>query len=53
MSVFVHDQGIKNVHAGWVGQKWQTSVYVVVECPLKQNTYYMFVILGRKKLFDK
>ena len=34
MSVFVHAQGIKTVHAGWVGKKWQNSVHVVVECPL-------------------
>ena len=37
MSVFVHAQGIKNVHAGGVGvggKKWQNSVHVVVECPL-------------------
>ena len=32
MSVFVHAQGIKTVHAG--GKKWQNSVHVVVECPL-------------------
>ena len=37
MSVFVHAQGIKTVHAGggWV-IKWQNSVHVVVEClPIK------------------
>ena len=32
MSVFVHAQGIKTVHAGGV-KKWQNSVHVVVECP--------------------
>ena len=32
MSVFVHDQGIKTVHAGGGGdKKWQNSVHVVVE----------------------
>ena len=30
MSVFVHAQGIKTVHAG-AGQKGQNSVHVVVE----------------------
>ena len=31
---FVHAQGIKTVHAGGV-KKWQNSVHVVVECPLR------------------
>ena len=33
MSVFVHAQGIKSVHAegGGGGKKWQNSVHVVVE----------------------
>ena len=31
MSVFVHPQGIKTVHAGWRGQKWQHCVHVVDE----------------------
>ena len=36
MSVFVHAQGIKTVHAGGRGvKKWQNSVHVVVEYPLK------------------
>ena len=35
MSVFVHGQGIKTVHAGG-GIKWQNSVHVVIEWPLKQ-----------------
>ena len=35
MSVFVHAQGIKTVHAGGGEvKKWQNSVHVVVECPL-------------------
>ena len=36
MSLFVHAQGIKPVHAGGGGgvKKWQNSVHVVVECPL-------------------
>ena len=33
MSVFVHAQCIKTVHAGGRGQKWQNSVHVIVECP--------------------
>ena len=36
MPVFVHAQGIKTVHE-WGGEevkKWQSSVHVVVECPL-------------------
>ena len=33
MSVFVHIQGIKTVHAGEGVKKWQKSVHVVVECP--------------------
>ena len=37
MSVFVHAQGIKTVHAGEGGQKWQNSVYVVVECSLARG----------------
>ena len=36
LSVFVHAQGIKTVHAGGVKQ-WQNSIHVVVECPLRQN----------------
>ena len=36
MSVFVHAQGIKTVHAGGGGlKKLQNSVHVVVECPPK------------------
>ena len=41
MSVFVHAQGIKTVHAERGGggvKKWQNSVHVVVECPL--NSFY-------------
>ena len=35
MSVFVHAQGIKTVHAKGGGvKKWQNSVHIVVECPL-------------------
>ena len=38
MSVFVHAQGIKTVHAGGGGvKKWQNSVHVVVEWPLKRS----------------
>ena len=35
MSVFVHAQGIKTVHA-----KWQNSVHVVVECPVRDFDIY-------------
>ena len=34
MSVFVHAQGIKTVHAGGGVKKWQNSVHVIVERPL-------------------
>jgi hypothetical protein len=34
MSVFVHAQVIKTVHAGGGVKKWQTSVHVAIECPL-------------------
>ena len=34
MSVFVHAQGIKTVHAGGWVKIWKKSVHVVVECPL-------------------
>ena len=37
MSVFVHAQGIKTVHAGGGIKKWQNSVHVVVEWPLTLN----------------
>ena len=38
MSVFVHAQGIKTVHAGGRGvKKWQNSVHGVVECPLTKT----------------
>ena len=33
--VFVHSQGIKTVHAGGWVEKWQNSVHVVVEWPLR------------------
>ena len=35
MSVFVHAQGIKTVHVGGGVKKWQNSVHVVVEWPLR------------------
>ena len=31
MSVFVHAEGIKTVHAGGWVKKWQNAVHVVVE----------------------
>ena len=34
ISVFVHAQGIKFVHAGGGVKQWLNSVHVVVECPL-------------------
>ena len=36
MSVFVHAQGIKTVHAGR-GGKWQNSVHIVVNVPLGES----------------
>ena len=60
MSVFVHAQRIKTVHAGGGGKKWQNFVHVVVECPLKINvkvteclTKYrslLFMVQDRNKL---
>ena len=44
MSVFVHAQGIKTVHAGGC-QKWQNSVHVVIECPLK-------AVVGNQNFFS-
>ena len=35
MSVFVHAQSINTVHEGGLVKKWQNSVHVVVECPLR------------------
>ena len=38
MFVFVHDQGIYQLSTQGAGggvKKWQDSVHVVVECPLK------------------
>ena len=42
VSVFVHAQGIKTVHAEGGGvKKWQNFVHVVVECPFNiAITYY-------------
>ena len=40
LSVFVHAQGIKTVHAGGGGEKWQNSVHVAVEWPLRWNKFY-------------
>ena len=37
MSVFVHAQGMKTTHTKGLGvKKWQNSVHVVVECPLRK-----------------
>ena len=44
MSVFVHAQGIKTVHAGGRGQIWQNSVHVVVECPLRQKSAKKLIV---------
>ena len=35
MSLFVHAQVIKSVMCGGGVKKWQSSVHVVVECPLR------------------
>ena len=34
MSVFVHTQGTKTVHAGGRVKQWPNSVHLVVKCPL-------------------
>ena len=46
MSVFVHAQGIKTVHAGGV-KKWQNSVHVVVECHLDMELKVLVVLTPR------
>ena len=47
MTVFVHAQGIKTVHAGGGGgKKWQNSVHVVVECHFMN---YMIHVKLRQK----
>ena len=62
MSVFVHAQGIKTVHAGEGVKKWQNSVHVVVQCPLSfiAKTLVLCTYLSRyvtsataKKICDK
>ena len=54
MSVFVHGQGIKTVHAGGRGvKKWQNSVHVVVECPLKKKVCILTVISQQSIYQDK
>ena len=46
MSVFVHNQDIKTVHAEGGGvNKWQNSVHVVVECPLSVCGCHLRVLL--------
>ena len=46
MSVFVHPQGIKTVHAGDEGVKtWQNFVHVVVECPLSKKKSTCFSLI--------
>ena len=38
ISVFVYSQGITTVHARRGGvKKWQNSVHIVVECPLRSK----------------
>ena len=43
MSVFVHAQGIKTVHAGGGVKKWQNSVHLVVECPPTLSINVLFL----------
>ena len=56
MSVFVHAQGIKTVHAGGGVKKWQNSVHVVVECPLtmiqKQKKFPMETHKAQKQEYQ-
>ena len=45
MSLFVHAQNIKTVHAGGGGvKKWQNSVHVVVECPQVASRFRLFAV---------
>ena len=41
MSVFVHAQAIKTVHAEGGVKKWQISVHVVVVCPLVKKQVHI------------
>ena len=50
MSVFVHAQGIKTVHAGGGVKKWQNSVHVVVECPLTTSNQVTTILLNMLEL---
>ena len=40
MSAFAHAQCIKTVHTVGGVKKWQNSVHVVVECPLRKENAY-------------
>ena len=51
MSVFVHAQGIKTVHAGGGVKKWQNSVHVVVECPLTTSNQVTTILLNMLELY--
>ena len=46
MSVFVLAKGIKTVHAGGGVKKWQNSVHVVVECPLRKENVGNLTVHG-------
>ena len=50
MSVFVHAQGIKTVHAGGGVKKWQKSVNAVVECPLAEWWWTMNKSIPTKEI---
>ena len=52
MTVFVHAQGIKTVHAGGGFKKWQNSVHVVVECPLTAKFVYQNLYFKRSSKFQ-
>ena len=51
MSVFVHAQGVKTLSSlrGRGVKKWQNSVHLVVDCPLRQKPMLDNIFLLEKK----
>ena len=53
MSVLVHAQSIKTFRTGWGGKKWQNSVHIVVECPLRQSRDFLIEVFGQSQQRNK